>query len=309
MDTLLIAGVDSIVGVNLAAHFAGRCRVIGLGLNEHVSLDGCHTCLCPTQGDNEILEWVESCRPDRLVYCGPAAASAWDGVPGMSRPDSGDVEIAGRWAAAARDYGAQFTLISSDAVFTGPWIFHDEQSSCRCRSAPARAIRRIEKISARLAPGALIIRTNAFGWSHNDGWMERILAALDVGQAGPYDFQRHATPILATDLAAILEKAWEARLDGLYHVAGAERINPNRFVHRLADEFDLPAPAAVDGNRLLERPAGFGCGETSLHTTRIRQALDLAMPTVDDALQRFREQKLGGYADSLKGPMMLEKAA
>lgn len=308
MDTLLIAGLDSIVGVNLAAHFAGRFQVVGVSRSVPVSVAGCHTGVCPVQHANDVREWVESVRPDRLIYCGPGAHSTWDPTV-TSRPSGGDVESAGHWAAAAREYGAELTVISSDAVFTGPWVFHDEDSNCLCDSAPARALRRVEKTCAQLCPETLVVRTNVVGWSYAHGWIEQLVDDLENETAGPFDYQRHATPILATDLADILESVWQAGLSGVYHIAGAERINPNRFAHRLAQEFGLPKPMPVDGNRLTERPTGFGCGESSLHTTQIRKALGVAMPTISDCLLRLRDQKQNGYSESLKNSGVLEKVA
>ena len=308
MTTILIAGMDSVVGSNLAAHFAPRHQVVGVTLDEPLSLECCHSGHCYGQDENDIREWVESIRPDQLVYCGPSATSTWDTTDGRI-PDVESVEIAGRWAAAAREYNANFTLVSTDAVFTGPWVYHDEESSCVCETRHARAARRIEKICAQQAPGALIARTNAIGWSTGDGWLERLVDDLETGMAGPFDYQRHATPILATDFAEILEQAWDAQLDGVYHIAGAERINPNQFVRKFADEFGLPTPIPVDGNALVERPIGYGCGETSLHSTRIRHALGIGLPTITDALERLREQMHDGTRDALKGALELQRAA
>jgi dTDP-4-dehydrorhamnose reductase len=141
-----------------------------------------------------------------------------------------------------------------------------------------------------------------YGWApqaEGPGWIEQILSDLESGCAGPFDYLRHATPILATDFASILIKAWEMDLDGVYHIAGAERVNPNQFVERLADEFMMPGPMPVNGNCLTERPRGFGCGECSLHTNKIRNAVKCAMPTVADGLRRLREQTLSGYCDRL----------
>jgi len=308
VDTLLIAGLDTVVGTNLAARLSERYQTIGVCLHEAVSLDGCHTGQCREQDENDIREWIESTRPAHVVYCGPAAVSTWDDRP-IERPNVESVEIAGRWAGVAREYGARFTLVSSDAVFTGPWIFHDEESACVCISPQARATRRAEKLAAQQCPGALVVRTNVFGFSHGDGWIERTIAELETGDSGPFDFQRHATPILASDFAEILDRAWRAHLEGVYHISGTERINPNQFIRKLADEFGLPSPEPVDGNRLLDCPRGWGCGETSLHTTRIRKALGIPMPTATDGLIRLREQKLNGFGDSLKMPMVLEPAA
>ncbi|MFQ5731364.1 MAG: sugar nucleotide-binding protein [Planctomycetaceae bacterium] len=308
MKTLLIAGMDTVVGINLAAHLAERFQVVGVCLRESAAVPGCHSGLCLSQEENDVREWVESIRPDHVVYCGPAAHSTWDDAA-IESPDVDGVDVAGRWAAAAHEYGARLTVVSTDGVFTGPWVYHEEDSTCHCSSREARSARRIEKTAAVRCPDALIVRTNAFGWSHTDGWIERTLAALEDGTAGPFDFLRHATPILATDFAEVLSGCWEANLGGIYHVSGAERTNPNQFVHRLADEFGLPAPRPVDGNQTLERPRGFGCGESALHTTKIRKALGIAMPTLGDALQRLREQKRNGAADGLKAPLALEKVA
>jgi len=308
VDTVLIAGLDSVAGINLAGYLADRYSVVGVSFSVPVSLEGCHSGYCPVQDENDIREWVESVRPDHLIYCGPASHSAWEAAESR-QPDLDSIDIAANWAAAARDYGARLTVISSDAVFTGPWIFHDENSTCRCESRPARCVGRIEKSAARQCPGALIVRTHVFGWSHDEGMIERIVAQLDAGNAGPFDYQRHATPILATDFAEVLEQAWDVGLDGTYHIAGAERINPNRFVRRLAEEFGLPSPHPVDGNRLLERPVGYGCGETSLHSMRLRRALGIAMPSIGEGLLRLREQRHNGFADALKSPVLLERAA
>ncbi len=184
-------------------------------------------------------------------------------------------------------------------------MFHTEESDGFCSSAAARTIRKIEEDTWQLCPDALIVRTNAFGWSPNaadPGWIESTLEALQQGGAGPYDFLRHATPILATDLAAILVQAWFAELKGEYHIAGAERINPERFVERLADEFDLPAPSSPSFDSLGELPSGFGRGESSLHTGKIRRALDIAMPTIAEGLQKLHEQQHNGSRDRLSAP-------
>ena len=125
------------------------------------------------------------------------------------------------------------------------------------------------------------MRTNAYGWSPESAgrcWISETLADLKSHSAGPFDHLRYATPILTTDLTEILEQAWQNNLHGIYHVTGAERVNPNQFVEHLANEFGLPVPQPVNGNALSGRPTGFGRGETSLHTSKIRKDLNIAMP-------------------------------
>lgn len=304
MDPVLIAGIESVVGANVAATLVDDRHVVGLSLSAPVSLACCETAVCTGDDVDAIREWIESVSPSQILYCGSAAKSNWEGSS-LHITRGGECEDAvavKNWATAARDADCRLTYVSTDGIFTGPWMFHNEESNCQCDSKQATALRAAERIVLQTAPDALVVRTNAYGWAPlatGTGWIEQILSDLELDCAGPFDYLRHATPILASDFALILAKAWEAGLTGIYHIAGAERINPNQFVERLADEFDLYGPSPVNGNCLNERPKGFGTGECSLHTNRIRNAAQIAMPTVGDGLRKLREQKLSGYCERL----------
>jgi dTDP-4-dehydrorhamnose reductase len=149
-------------------------------------------------------------------------------------------------------------------------------------------------------PRTLVVRTNVFGWSplpQAPGLVERLLSQGEDDTALPLDCVRHATPILATDLVEILEQAYGRRLQGVYHIGGAERVNPARFGALLAAQFNcrytLPAQAAA----LAERRMEFGGGETSLQGRKIRNELDLALPLLREGLGRLYAQSLNGFRD------------
>ena len=313
METILVAGVESIVGANLAASLSDRRRVVGLTLHTQapVSVAGCETRPGPAEQSEAIRQCVAALRPARIVYCGPAAWSCWQ-TAGAPAVGAQSIEAAAHWARAAAEFGCPLTLVSSDAVFTGPWMFHTETSDSHCPSPQATTIRTIEQRVAEICPSALIVRTSAYGWSPlaGGGWIERLLGELESGTAGPFDYVRHGTPILATDLVEILVRAWDEGLDGVYHIAGGERANPCRFVAQLADEFDLQAPLRPRAESLTDRASGFGCGETSLHTKKIRLALCVAMPTLAEGLRRLREQSENGWRDKLSGaPLVHDRVA
>lgn len=213
------------------------------------------------------------------------------------------VTQAAAWAGACRARGARFTFISSDAVFTGPWMFHDEDGPGKCETAAAQCLRDAEQQVRELDPQALIVRTNAFGWSPlgEAGWIEQRLHELRTKRLADQDFVRHATPILATDLAGILVRAWSEGVTGICHIAGAERISPLRFVQRLAEQYELPWLSICRSDALQERATGFGAGECSLQTKRIRKAVCVAMPMISEGLARLMEQDQSGYRAKLCG--------
>ena len=302
VETVLIAGIESVVGANLAASLSDRYQAVGLSLSLPLSVAGSQTSVSHGHDWEMVRNEVASIRPQRIVYCGTAAHSTWQNPPPWISVAQSETAIR-NWTRAAREFECRLTVISSDAVFTGPWMFHKEDSTCLCASAQAQAIRSAEILVAQYCPDALLVRTNAYGWSPESTgrcWISETLADLKSHSAGPFDHLRYATPILTTDLTEILEQAWQNNLHGIYHVAGAERVNPNQFVEQLANEFGLPEPQPVNGNSLSGRPTGFGRGETSLHTNKIRKDLNIAMPMLADGLQRLRGQKQNDYCEQLE---------
>lgn len=299
MTTILVVGIDSTVGANLAAHLADRHAVVGLSCSSRISIDSCETDLCGTSADAPSRH-VDAARPDWIIYCGPEARSCWE-QDAAERLNAASIETAAAWASAARKAECRFTMISSDAVFTGPWIFHDEESLAVCRSPEATTIRESEKAVRESCPEALIVRTNAFGWSPagSGGWVEALLQRIESRRNVDCDCVHHATPILATDLADIIERAWQEGLSGVFHIAGAERVSPLQFAQRLADQFDLPWLNVRREQSLTERPEGFGAGETSLQTKKVRKALCVAMPMLSEGLARLQAQQINGFRDRL----------
>lgn len=193
-------------------------------------------------------------------------------------------------------------------------MFHDEEADHYCDSSAARTIRAIEVEVTDQYSSALIVRTNAYGWSPHEqtpGLVEPILQALESGDACKLDCIRHATPILASDLAEILEQAFAQKLQGLFHIPGAERTNPFAFARQLADRFGFSDVHIAADDWRTRGGRVFGDGETSLRSTRIREMLSIAPPMLLDGIQRLFEQAESGYCDrfSVAQPLVHEKVA
>jgi dTDP-4-dehydrorhamnose reductase len=303
VDQLLIAGIDSVVGANLAAHLADRFRVVGTSTTSDVSIEGCETIVTAAEDAQAIRQLASRQRPGRIVLCQAAGDTAWHRLGGWVASPSG-IESARLWAEAAGELGIPVTLLSSDAVFTGPWMFHGETSDSYCPSMQARSLRTLESSVLDLAPQTLVVRTHAYGWSPGaggSGWIEGIVAALESDEPGVFDCAPHATPILATDLAEILGLCWEAGLSGMYHIAGAERVNPHRFVSALARVFDLAAPRGAVLTPGDSAGTTFGQSETSLRTRTVQRTVGRPMPMLVEGLQRLLEQKNGGFDRRFRG--------
>ncbi len=301
MDTAIIVGIDTLVGANIAATLADRFQVIGISPRSAITIEGCRT-VVDSGGTARTLanQWAAE-EPAWIIYCG-LSNSSWDDQP--SRPLTKVAHTAVEWARTAEKLNTRFTLISTDAVFTGPWIFHREDCDTFCDSSEATIVREAESRCVQACQQTLVVRTNAFGWSPEgtgEGFIERTLSALETGSADHFDSVRHATPMLASDLAEVIVQAYHDQLSGVCHISGGERINPSQFASRLAAQFEVPAPLPRVVGILSDRPIGFGCGETSLLSGKARSALGFTPPLLEESLQRLADQSENGYRDRLRG--------
>ncbi|HJT30921.1 MAG TPA: sugar nucleotide-binding protein [Pirellulales bacterium] len=286
MDKLLVTCVEGLVGSNAAAMLAERCDVVGVS---NVSGSAPYRVIaCDPNDPLELAAIAEAESPRWLIHCGPLSRASWDSA-GMLTPDAEhESHVAASLAAAARRCGARLAVILTDAVFAGPRLFHPETSTPTAGGPIAAAARAVEQALAET--DALIVRTHAYGWSPRGAepnYAERYWQLLSQGEACEVDAQRHATPILATDLAVLVHRALRARLHGLIHITGAERTSPFRFAAELA-------LASNSAGRLVrlndEPPRRPHADETSLNTHRVRRELETPLPLLREGLARFVEQ-------------------
>ena len=303
MNTVLIVGIEGTTGAGLASVLKQTHRVVGLSNQNGVNIAGCRVIHSTGHDTATVQQHIQSERPDWIIFCGAASRSSWDAEHTCQSAinDSASVE----WSKACAETDICFSMISSDAVFSGPWISHREDDDHLCETPQAERLRQIETNVLESNPEALIVRTNAFGWSADasvPGFAETILSSLDGDFPADVDFLRHSSPILATDLAAMLQKAHAEELRGVIHIAGSERINPFQFAERLAELADLAPPQFPD-QTILEGPVtGFGKGETTLDCTLAADLLGVRMPLIDDGIRQFLKQAEDGHLEALRSP-------
>ena len=292
MKRILIVDVETIVGGNLASALSHHHHVAGLSSNEDVAVAGCDMRSGMPETPEDIRRELAVISPDLVVLAGPAAIPLWS-LSDQTEFDADGLAATARWARIVAETEAKLIAVSSDAVFHGPWMFHEEDAGGGCDSAPAKAIRTMEMQVLRHCPSALVLRTNVFGWSplSQSGWLENLLEQIAEGSPVTVPAANYATPIEASRFAELLIQAWDRGLEGLYHIGGSERVNFVHFAHRLAQEFQLPRP------RFERRPrtaSGFGQGETSLNSGRFRRAVGAALPMLGECLTRLRDQSETG---------------
>ena len=158
MEKLLIVGIDTLAGSNLALTMADRCNIVGISDRSGFELPGCRTLPIRLSASEAVGESIVAERPAWIVYSGPTACSSWDCCDEQQSPhEPRQIAIVNE---ASKQCGSYLTLISTDAVFHGPRLFHRETfPKSHDRSA---AIAAIEAEKAITADGALICSHTRF---------------------------------------------------------------------------------------------------------------------------------------------------
>ncbi|NQT12471.1 MAG: sugar nucleotide-binding protein [Planctomycetes bacterium] len=299
-EKLLVTGVEGVVGANLALSLSRRFEVVGLFSGGPVSLPGCMTTSWQPHDAAAWRAFMRRQRPQWIIHCGPLACCSWD-LPQKCPDAEQETHTCAQLAQTAAESESRLTVISSDAVFAGPRLFHDERAPTSSRQPFARAISRVEE--ALEATGAMVVRTHAYGWSPAGaapGFAERVWESLIEGNSATFDPHQHATPILASHLAELLLLAYRRGLRGRYHIAGAERTSAWRFAEELGGAFGLRgAEVSVDEG---PPPGGVPAHlhETSLATRRAQRELASPMPMLREGLDAFADQAADGYRARLQ---------
>jgi dTDP-4-dehydrorhamnose reductase len=295
VERLLVTGIDYPLGCNLALQLADRCEVLGLYNQQAVESSWFRTARWEPSNQAALKNLVHEWQPQWIVHCGPLSCSSWDSAASSSPADQ-EPQVVAHWAKLASDLAARLTVISSDVVFAGPRMFHEETSPPTSPSPRATQVRGMER--ALESTGALVVRTHAYGWSPLEahaGFAERAFESIASGTSCAADGRRHATPILATDLAELLLRAYETRLQGLYHLAGAERTTPSGFISELAATLGFQPPSIR--HETPNVPSTPWHDETSLNSKRARRALERSTPMLREGLDRFAEQTHNGWRE------------
>lgn len=177
---------------------------------------------------------------------------------------------------------AQLIYVSTDAVFDGRKEGRYAEDDA---TAPVNAYGCSKLAGERAAlacPGALVLRTNIFGWrpGRADSFGEWVLGALRAREPLTMFTDVFFTPIATALLARLVEGCVAARLAGLYHAGGAETLSKCDFAYRVAAAFGLAGDCIVP-IRVADKPlAARRPRNMALDSSRLAAALGVALPDI-----------------------------
>jgi dTDP-4-dehydrorhamnose reductase len=299
---IVVTGASGLLGVSLVmlGRDLGR-EITGVCHRHLLRIPGVRTCQADLVNRRVMRSLLAALRPKSIIHCAAITEVDWCELH-PEETEEVNVQASSALAELAQELNAQFLYVSTDSVFDGKRGNYSEDDQPAPLSIYAKSKWRGEKEVLCRHSSPLIVRVNIYGWNAQpkQSVAEWILDDLRTRKPVRGFADVYFCPMLANDVAEVLLTMLDRGLNGIYHVAGSERISKYDFVTRVAKTFSLATdcvvPTSIVEARLLApRPL-----DSSLNTEKVRMALGRPMPDVDQGLCRFRQLHESGYRNQLK---------
>jgi dTDP-4-dehydrorhamnose reductase len=300
MESLLITGGAGLLALNWAIASRRERRVV-LGLHQRgAALAGVDTMSMNLDSVAAIDAALRLAAPSVVVHAaGLTNVDACEADP--ARAHQVNVTLAENVARACAAGAVGLVHISTDHVFAGDEPLVDESHPVAPVNVYARTKAEAEGRVLDAHPGALVIRTNFFGWGpvYRPSFSDRILNALRHGRPIMLFADVFFTPVLIETLVDAVTALVRQGITGIVHVAADERVSKLEFGLQLARRFSLDerlvqAGRLADDQTLVRRPR-----DMSLANAKLRGALGRNVGGIREQLARLHDQEQAGVAKEL----------
>jgi dTDP-4-dehydrorhamnose reductase len=279
----LVTGANGFLGGHACRYLAEQGHSVVAAVREPKAGDKWVQIASDLTVSNSGRRLIESAAPEVVLHCAALTnVDACQRNPELARRLNADLcgELAETCGSKTR-----LVMISTDQLWRAAAPMIPEQLPPDPAGVYGATKAEGERLSA-LAPRHLVLRTNFFGKgpAHRPSLSDTVLTTLRAGKSFNGFCDVFYTPIEVTLLVRRIVDAVSADLQGLFHLAGSERLSKYDFAIRLARKSglnpDLVRISSVAAAHLASpRPS-----EMSLDCSKFEAALDCALPSIDESL-------------------------
>lgn len=298
---LFITGISGLLGLNLALKGREDFTVGGAYYRHPISLDGVQQWSLDLRSFQAAEKLLSRIRPDVVMHtAGLTNVEECEANPELAYQLN--VDAARHVAAIAADLGARLVHISTDQLFDGSRAWRTETDVPAPLNTYALTKWQGEQAVLEANPGALVIRTNFYGWgtSARTSFSDWILRGLERRRELTMFTDVYFTPILINDLADLMMALVRQEVSGVFNVAGGEWLSKYDFALKLARVFGLPTegilPISVDDFAFSARRPK----DMSLSSTKAESCLKVRMPAVAQGLAGLLRLHQAGWPQALE---------
>ena len=299
---LLITGVSGLLGNNLAWYFRDLYEVFGTYLEHPVNISGVMTRRCDVTVQADAEKLIKEYRPHVLIHC--VALTNLDrceeDVAQCDRLNHGSIK---NLVEAARGIEKELKLvyISTDGVYDGQKGNFSESDPIAPQNHYGTT-KYAGELEALKIKGALILRTNFFGWNiqDKDSLGEWVIKSLAAGKTIDGFTDAIFSSLYTLDLAHIIDLALKRDLAGVYNCGAHNSVSKFVFAQELAKVFGFDG-SLIRPRSILDYPFKAKRGvNLSMNVGKLEQALGITMSTVEESIRRFYEDYQKGLPAAIK---------
>lgn len=294
---ILITGGSGLLALNWALAIRNS-HAVTLALHERqVSPTGVATAKIDLESVESVVEALEHLNPDVVIH----AAGLTNIEQCEAKPDLAwhvNVDLAANVAKACSRASVPLVHISTDHLFSGDQSLVAEEQLPAPVNTYARTKAEAESRVLEHHPGALVLRTNFYGWgtTWRKSFSDTVISGLRAGNRQTLFSDVFYTPTLIETLVQATHDLIALKATGVFHAVGDERISKYEFGLALAEEFGfdksliVPIPIA-DRPALVARPR-----DMSLSNKKLRRFLGHELGSVAQQLSALNNQASQGMA-------------
>jgi dTDP-4-dehydrorhamnose reductase len=290
---VLVTGCTGLIGLRTSRRLAALGHeVTGMARVPVTAPQAVRAVACDARDAAAVGRVFDQARPDVVVHAAALAdVAACERDPALAW--AVNVEGAAVIAAAARRVGAHLVHLSTDYVFDG----RDGPYAEEARPSPSGAYavtKHASELAVRALAGTWAIARTAVVYGHPPSWRPNfgswLVGELRAGRRVTLFSDQQISPTFAGNAAEMISEVAVRRLEGTWHLCGADVVLRPALAQALVSAFDLPAglldvaPAAEVAPG-VPRPLRAG-----LLTVRAARELGARPLGLAESVRRFREE-------------------
>jgi UDP-4-amino-4,6-dideoxy-N-acetyl-beta-L-altrosamine transaminase/dTDP-4-dehydrorhamnose reductase len=297
---LLITGASGLLGSNLAYCLRDNYDICGLYHAHEIRMDKVATRPCDLRVKSEAREIMGEFLPDIVIHCAAQVnVDACEEDPGQA--EQLNVETTKNVVDALPAAGSKLIYISTDLVYDGVKGDFLEDDSVGPLNIYARSKISGEKEALKV-PGALVLRTNFFGWNINkkESLGEWVISGLSARRTIKGFTDAKTSSIYTFDLAELMDRAIRKDLSGIYNLGSSSSLSKHDFAvaiaHKLNFDAGLVIPVSIDHFNFRAKRSK----NLSLNVNKLSRSLEIAIPSLEESIDRFIHDYRNGIPRVIK---------
>jgi dTDP-4-dehydrorhamnose reductase len=307
--TILIFGVSSLIGSNLAEFLKKDYKVVGTYFKNPVTIPGVLTLPCDVLNKDEVQLVLYAFKPDFTIYS-VGLSSLEDCSKNESVADALNTMGLFNVAEYCQRYKAQIVYFSSGYVFGGENNLYKEMDIPDTNSTLGKTKASAEFYLQKTSLNYLIFRCgNIYGRSLNHNqttWFERLQTRIFKSESISCDNLVYAGFLDVYYLAMILKLSFKKGVSNrLFQISSSDSVTYYDFAKMYCETFNESTGHLSKGKwhfpHVASTASNYAGGELhySLDTVNIESFLNLSLPTVEESIQ-FTFNRFHGVKASSK---------